>query len=477
MENEIMAVSAVAEAAEPVEITFAMDTKTAEDGLEEILKSMEALRLLAGQIGAAIGRAFSNMGKQLGPLEAGIKSLTTALGTAADQMGMLMQEMMQGQAEDRLWSIAEIITSLFNTIVTGWPVLQAAKDGILAFIGTIMPMISGLLKGIGAVSGAIMTWITGTVVPAISGVLTTIGGAVSALAAGLGISVGWLVAIIAAVAAAIAAVIIYWDEIVFFFTDTFPKALQQCGEWIMEAFQAVGDFIGTLWSGAVEGWQEIQNIFSGIAKWIHETVILPVISIFAGLWNAVLKGASGAWTGICNAFSNAWGWFRDKLLLPLESGFKNTVNGVIGFINGLISGFISGINTIVRALNRIHFDIPSWVPGIGGESIGFQLQTIKAPQIPYLAKGAVLPANRPFLAMVGDQRHGTNVEAPLSTIQEAVAAVMQEQITAMMAGFQALLEEQRATRETIAGIEVGDTVIGEAALRYNQNRAIITGLW
>ena len=44
MENEIMAVSAVAEAAEPVEITFAMDTKTVEDGLEEILKSMEALR-------------------------------------------------------------------------------------------------------------------------------------------------------------------------------------------------------------------------------------------------------------------------------------------------------------------------------------------------------------------------------------------------------------------------------------------------
>ena len=87
----------------------------------------------------------------------------------------------------------------------------------------------------------------------------------------------------------------------------------------------------------------------------------------------------------------------------------------------------------------------------------------------------MLPANRPFLAVVGDQRHGTNVEAPLATIQEAVSAVMGDHISAMMAGFEALLQEQQATRRTIEGIEIGDTVIGQAVQRYNSRLAVMNG--
>ena len=97
------------------------------------------------------------------------------------------------------------------------------------------------------------------------------------------------------------------------------------------------------------------------------------------------------------------------------------------------------------------------------------------PQIPYLAKGAVLPANKPFLAVVGDQKHGTNIEAPLTTIQEAVGLVMGDHIAAMMAGFEALLKEQQATRRTIEGIEIGDAVIGRAAERYGRKMAVVRG--
>lgn len=65
---------------------------------------------------------------------------------------------------------------------------------------------------------------------------------------------------------------------------------------------------------------------------------------------------------------------------------------------------------------------------IGGKQIiepgSFQL--LNVPEIPALAKGAVLPANKPFLAMVGDQRNGTNVEAPLETIKQALAEVISE---------------------------------------------------
>lgn len=100
---------------------------------------------------------------------------------------------------------------------------------------------------------------------------------------------------------------------------------------------------------------------------------------------------------------------------------------------------------------------------------------ISTPQIPKLAQGAVLPSNKPFLAMVGDQRHGTNVEAPLTTIQEAVALVMQDQTQAILGGFEASVGVQREILEAVLGIQIGDDVIGSAVARYNRKRATITG--
>ena len=100
---------------------------------------------------------------------------------------------------------------------------------------------------------------------------------------------------------------------------------------------------------------------------------------------------------------------------------------------------------------------------------------MKAPKIPYLAQGAVLPANKPFLAVVGDQRHGTNVEAPLATIQEAVAVVMQDQTSAILSGFQASIGVQREILEAVLGIQIGDAVIAQAAQRYQRKMAVVHG--
>jgi hypothetical protein len=77
--------------------------------------------------------------------------------------------------------------------------------------------------------------------------------------------------------------------------------------------------------------------------------------------------------------------------------------------------------------------------------------------------------------MVGDQKHGTNVEAPLSTIQEAVAVVMQEQTDAILAGFEASVGVQKEILEAVLGISIGDDVIGNAVARYNRKQAITRG--
>lgn len=98
--------------------------------------------------------------------------------------------------------------------------------------------------------------------------------------------------------------------------------------------------------------------------------------------------------------------------------------------------------------------------------------TPAAANVPYLASGAVIPPNAPFMAVLGDQRHGTNVEAPLSTIQEAVSNVVEG---AILSGFAAMIKEQKATQEILKNIEIGDTVIGQAVDRYNEMNNIIRG--
>ena len=79
------------------------------------------------------------------------------------------------------------------------------------------------------------------------------------------------------------------------------------------------------------------------------------------------------------------------------------------------------------------------------------------------------------MAMLGDQRHGTNVEAPLETIQEAVALVMDGMTGGMMAGFEAVIAILREILEAVMGIEIGDDVIANAVKNYNRKMAVVNG--
>ena len=141
----------------------------------------------------------------------------------------------------------------------------------------------------------------------------------------------------------------------------------------------------------------------------------------------------------------------------------------------MVSRLVSALNAVVRAANKLSFTVPEWVPSLGGKRFGVNLPAVSAPQIPCLAKGAVLPAGKPFLAMLGDQKHGTNVEAPLATIQEAVALVMDDQTGAILRGFEATLGVQKEILEAVLGIQIGDEVLGKAVNRYNRRMAVMQG--
>ena len=177
-----------------------------------------------------------------------------------------------------------------------------------------------------------------------------------------------------------------------------------------------------------------------------------------------LTVATGHGGDLINGLKQICGGFIDFITGVFSGDWEKAWDGIVsvgkGAVNVLISIINSLISLVVSGLNMISFDIPSWVPFIGGGHFGFNIQ--QAPQIPYLAQGAVIPPNREFMAVLGDQRSGNNIEAPESLIRK----IVREETRGMSSRrVEELLERLISTVE---GIEVGDETIGRAAARYDK---------
>jgi len=95
-----------------------------------------------------------------------------------------------------------------------------------------------------------------------------------------------------------------------------------------------------------------------------------------------------------------------------------------GIINGIIDIFEGLVNAIIEGLNALSFDVPDWVPGIGGEEFSLGFEKLSLPR---LAKGMVIQGGQPFAAILGDQAPGqVNIETPLRTMVEAFNEALDE---------------------------------------------------
>lgn len=158
-----------------------------------------------------------------------------------------------------------------------------------------------------------------------------------------------------------------------------------------------------------------------VGSWIPLVIaaiasVLAAIVYFTGHGSELIDGLKLVMSGLIDFVTGVLEGDWSKAWDGMINIGKGAVNALIAVINSMISLITDGLNALFRLLS---FNI-----SIGGYSIGMQLPQFNAPQIPYLAQGAVLPANKPFLAMVGDQKNGTNVEAPLATIKQAVAEAL-----------------------------------------------------
>ncbi len=204
-------------------------------------------------------------------------------------------------------------------------------------------------------------------------------------------------------------------------------------------------------------------------------LLLPEVDTLSGSWGLLTGSAESAWKGLKEIWGNLTGWFTQQVSRPMEQSSKDAANSIIGVFNGMLSSISGAFNGLSQAVNSIRFTVPDWVPGVGGKSLGFNLPGVNMPTIPRLAKGAVLPANKPFLAVVGDQKHGTNVEAPLSTIQEAVLLALEDRLDGVMAGFNAVTQRQEQILQAIFTLDVSDGALAAAVQRHQQKLLAVTG--
>ena len=230
--------------------------------------------------------------------------------------------------------------------------------------------------------------------------------------------------------------------------DTVKEAAGICWDWIVDKWQSAGEWFSGIWESITSAFSKfddwMQNIFNmdfsksfgslgdimnayvanvknifGDIKNIFDGLIDFITGIFSGDWEK-------AWNGIIDTFSGIFSLLADVAKAPL--------NLVIGFINGLITGVQSGINAIVRSVNKLSFKVPNWVPGIGGEDFGFNLPEADFSKIPYLAQGGYVKPNTPQLAMIGDNRHQGEIVAPedklLDMAQKAAAMASSAELLA-----------------------------------------------
>lgn len=366
---------------------------------------------LGTSIGASITAFFQNtdwaeLGMDVSGLILGLLNLllTTIQSTDWSSVGMAIGEVLSNID----W--AGIFQAVWDIIVAAFGGLQDVLINLLTSMGldpTTAEIISNFALAIGAVTLALQA-------------LSYAAGIASIAMEILTSPITLIVLGIAALITIIYELITHWNDVV--------ATMKSVGEFLGGVFKAAWDGIVDIMKSVSEfvsnvfstNWEKqfgsmgdvlnafvrnISNIFGDIRQ-VFGGVIDFIQGVFSGNW-------SQAWNGIVEIFKGVFGLIAEFAKAP--------INLVIGLINGMLTGIETGLNWMANKVNSFKIEVPSWVPGIGGKQWGFDLGQVDFGRIPYLATGAVIPANSPFVAMLGDQRRGNNIETPESLMRQVVS--------------------------------------------------------
>lgn len=384
----------------------------------------------------------------LDALSAGVTFLSSAVEAAEPFLTWLWENFLQPIGEwagdavvyalqvitDTLYDLSDLLSenTTFSEFLGQLTPAQTALMSIATALGAIS-VVSGTLSGLSAIT---------TFIESIKGLdaVGTVGklAEVFALTAGdagtLGESIKAVFgpgSIIAGIGAIVGGAVLAITNFISMLKDGFS--------WAKSALMALGIAIAAVGAIILGAPALITVVIAAIVAAVGIAVAWivnnweEVKEAFVSAWENIKTSCSWAWEEIKRTWSNVANWFKTNITEPITQAFENVktsvkwiINGIIGFVEGLVNRFIGGVNKIIGALNKISFDVPEWVPVIGGKTFGFGLKEVAEVKLPRLATGSVIPPNREFLAVLGDNKTETEVVSPLSTMKRAMIEAMRE---------------------------------------------------
>lgn len=399
----------------------------------------------------------------LGVIETVTSGVLTVVQTLSDAISRLYDEHVKPFFD----SIASGLSSIFGTLITGYntyvlPVLQGLAeqfkgllegplgDAILkieAFLGKLIDSLKLLWE---SVLVPLINWIIANLLPVVAKIIDVVGTtAIKVLES--------LIKIIGDVTDTLSGII---DFLVGVFTGDWELAWQGIkeiadGAWsfIKDVVSGAWEIIKTVTKGALSIIKSIISTAWNAIKALTSTIWNAIKKTLSGLWNSLKSTAStvfnaiktkvvGVWDSVKNKTSKTWenvATFVSNKVEAIKNAITNKFNaardavrsafeGIVDFIKAPINQAISIVNNAVGMINNAiggiesAFSFGPWtVPTpFGSKTIGFHATFPRIGTIPYLASGAVIPPRSEFLAVLGDQKKGNNLEAPESLLRQIV---------------------------------------------------------
>lgn len=313
----------------------------------DIVDAIHVVQTEMGITGTTAKEAAETVSGSVSSFKSSVSNLVAGMGDADADMDQLT-----GNVVASFETMAANILPVLRNI---WDNLPGGAKFALGAMG-VMAAISPIAGGIAKISGAVSS---------LTKILPTLG---TAFKAAFTNPVTWIVALVALLA-------LKGDEIqgILQKVDNFLQGVF-AKDWTEVFGPVLGEVVNGFFANLKNIWDSIKQILDGIIDFIR--------GVFTGDWER-------AWQGVLGLFEGIFGMLGSVAKVP--------INAIISLLNGAING----INRMIDGLNSIHFDIPDWVPLLGGKSFGLNLRHLG--NIPYLAKGGILSQGRAIVGEAGPE--------------------------------------------------------------------------
>ena len=378
------------------------------------------------------------------PLLESISNLTSAFAPILESIGNVLEwiynnivlPMLKWVIEVGLPTVINLVAKVATFLADHQSIVEAFGAALIgAFAAAkIAELASGVIKSASGIATAVKGLIalmtgTGGIMGGIKAIATAIGtGGIFAIAVGAAIAIG---------------VLLYknWDEIRAAATklkdwvvektrelsESATRTLSNLKEKIANVWNIIKTSTSTTWNAIKKTLSGLWNSLKSTASTVFNAIKTKVVSVWdnvknktSQVWESVTTFVSNKVEAIKNAITNKFNAARDAV----RSAFEGIVNFIKAPINQAISIVNNAVGMINNAIGGIEsaFSFGPWtVPTpFGSKTIGFHATFPRIGTIPYLASGAVIPPRSEFLAVLGDQKKGNNLEAPESLLRQIV---------------------------------------------------------